>query len=173
MLTTRSPFSAVFHAVAVTGAMVLLGQLTSCSSAPPTTAASPAASPAAVSSPSPIAVSPSASPQMADHSQPKQGGQVVEDGKYHLEFVAGKEGKTTHLDLFLQSGDTHANLPGAVVEAQVQKPDGQLLKVALPYDAAGQHYATTIPTAEAGDYLVKVTAKLKGETASGRFKFTI
>jgi hypothetical protein len=173
MFTTRSSFQTVIHAVAVTGAMMLLGQLTGCSSAPPANPASPAASPSAVSSPSPIAASPSASPKVADHSQPKQGGQVVEDGKYHLEFVAGKEGKITHLDLFLQSGDTHANLPGAVVEAQVQKPDGQLLKVVLPYDAAGQHYATTIPTVEAGEYLVKVTAKLKGETASGRFNFTI
>jgi len=153
--------------------LAIAASLTGCSSAPPeSSAASPSISPVASTSPSPIAASPNATPT-GDHSQPKQGGQVVEDGDYHLEFVAGKEGKTTHLDLFLQTDDTHAAIAGAMVEAQVQKPDGTTAKVILPYDAPGQHYAASIPTVESGEYLVKITAKIKGETASGRFNFTL
>ncbi len=152
--------------------LAIAASLTGCSSAPPeSSAASPSISPVASTSPSLIAASPNATPT-GDHSQPKQGGQVVEDGNYHLEFVAGKEGKTTHLDLFLQTGDTHAAIPGAIVEAQVQKPDGTTAKVVLPYDAPGQHYATSIPTTESGEYLVKITAKIKGKTAAGRFTFS-
>jgi len=152
--------------------LAIAASLASCSSAPPeSSAASPSISPVASSSPSPIAASPNATPT-GDHSQPKQGGQVVEDGNYHLEFVAGKEGKTTHLDLFLQTGDTHAAIAGAMVEAQVQKPDGTTAKVILPYDAPGQHYAASIPTTEPGEYLVKITAKIKGKTAAGRFTFS-
>lgn len=152
--------------------LAIAASLTGCSSAPTeSTAPSPSASPIASPNTSPIAASPNATPT-GDHSQPKQGGQVVEDGDYHLEFVAAKEGKTTHLDLFLQSGDTHAAIAGAMVEAQVQKPDGTTAKVVLPYDAPGQHYATSIPTTESGEYLVKITAKIKGKTASGRFTFS-
>ncbi|HEY9688555.1 MAG TPA: hypothetical protein V6D46_01070 [Coleofasciculaceae cyanobacterium] len=158
--------------IALTALLGISSSLVGCSSAPTeSSAASPSISPVASSSPSPIAASPNATPT-GDHSQPKQGGQVVEDGDYHLEFVAGKEGKTTHLDLFLQSGDTHAAIAGAMVEAQVQKPDGTTAKVILPYDAPGQHYAASIPTTEPGEYLVKITAKIKGKTASGRFTFS-
>lgn len=156
--------------------LAIAASLTGCNSAPKESIApSPASSPLA--SASPIAPSPnsSASPSpstSSDHSQPKRGGQVVEDGDYHLEFVAAKEGATTHLDLFLQTGDTHTAVPGAIVEAQVQKPDGAIAKVILPYDASGQHYAASIPTTESGEYLVKITAKIKKKTASGRFTFS-
>jgi len=152
--------------------LAIAASLTGCNSAPTESIApSPSPSPVASASASPIATSPSTTPP-SDHSQPKQGGQVVEDGDYHLEFVAGKEGKTTHLDLFLQTGDTHAVIAGAMVEAQVQKPDGTTAKVILPYDAPGQHYAASIPTTEPGEYLVKITAKIKGKTAAGRFTFS-
>ena len=38
---------------------------------------------------------------VSQHSKPNQGGQVVESGKYHLEFVPASEANGTHIDLFL------------------------------------------------------------------------
>jgi hypothetical protein len=43
-----------------------------------------------------------------NHSEPSQGGQVVESGPYHMEFVVAKEPNGTHLDFYLQNGDNHA-----------------------------------------------------------------
>lgn len=35
---------------------------------------------------------------ISQHSKPNQGGQVVESGKYHLEFVPAPEANGTHID---------------------------------------------------------------------------
>ncbi len=42
-----------------------------------------------------------------DHSRSSKGGQVVETGKYHLEFVPEKEANKTHLDFYVLKGDNH------------------------------------------------------------------
>lgn len=107
-----------------------------------------------------------------DHSAPAQGGQVLEVGAYHLEFVAAPEGTGTHLDLFLQTGDTHEAIADAVVKAQVQLPDGSQKEVDLTYDAEGKHYAGLLPEAAAGDYQVAILTEIKGEKVNGRFNFT-
>jgi hypothetical protein len=105
-------------------------------------------------------------------AQPLKGGQVVESGPYHLEFVPLKEDKGTHLDFYLQKGDNHEPIPNAKVTAQVQLPDGTQKTLDLPYDAAGKHYAALLPVKAAGQYQVKITSDIGGEKVDGRFSFT-
>jgi hypothetical protein len=99
------------------------------------------------------------------------GGQVVESGKYHLEFVPEKASNETHLDLYLQKGDTHEAVANAKVTADVQLPDGKLKTIPLSYDASGKHYAAVVKEKVTGQYQVKITAKIGSEQADGRFNF--
>ena len=117
------------------------------------------------------AVSPSESAAKTDHSKPAKGGQVVEAGKYHLEFVPEKEANGTHLDLYLQTGDTHEAIPNAKVQAQVQMPNGEQKALALAYDAAGKHYAVLLPEQAPGEYKVVILSEIDGEKVNGRFTF--
>ena len=97
--------------------------------------------------------------------------QVVESGKYHLEFVSEKGTNDTHLDLYLQKGDTHEAIANAKVTADVQLPDGKLKTIPLSYDASGKHYAAVLKEKVTGQYQVKITAKIGSEQADGRFNF--
>jgi len=129
---------------------------------------SPAASSSVANSP---AESPAASSE-ADHSAPNQGGQVVEVGAYHLELVTAPEASGTHLDLFLQKGDTHEAIEGATVTGQVQLPDGTQKEVEFEYDAEGEHYTAMLPEAASGEYKVAILTDINGEKVNGRFSFT-
>ncbi|PMB11169.1 hypothetical protein CEN49_02300 [Fischerella thermalis CCMEE 5273] len=100
-----------------------------------------------------------------------KGGQVVETGAYHLEFVPEKEANGTHMDLYLQKGDNHEAVPNAKVTAEVQLPDGQQKTIPLTYDASGKHYTAALPEKATGQYQVKVTADVGGEKVNGRFSF--
>lgn len=115
--------------------------------------------------------SPTAPSEATDHSAPQQGGQVLEVGAYHLEFVAAPEEGGTHLDLFLQAGDTHEAIPGATVAGQIQIPDGSQQQVDFEYDAAGQHYVAFLPATAPGDYQVVILTDISGEKVNGRFSF--
>lgn len=167
-------------AVAVTTIAVSLGLLLgACTSGNNQTATSepasePASEPTVGSSvaSSPIASSPAASPGATDHSAPQQGGQVVETGAYHLELVALPEAGSTHLDLFLQTGDTHEAVEGATVTGQVQLPNGTQKQVDFEYDAEGKHYAALLPETESGEYKVVILTDISGEKVNGRFSFT-
>ncbi|MEO0014087.1 MAG: hypothetical protein RLZZ535_2476 [Cyanobacteriota bacterium] len=99
------------------------------------------------------------------------GGQVVETGTYHLEFVPEKESNGTHLDFYLQKSDTHEAIPNAQVTAQVQSPDGKQQSLNLTYDAEGKHYTVLFPGTTTGQYQVKVIADVSGENVNGRFNF--
>lgn len=101
----------------------------------------------------------------------KKGGQVVEAGAYHLEFVPEKESNGTHLDFYLQKGDNHQAVPDAKVTAQVQSPDGTQKTLDLTYDASGKHYTALLPSTAAGSYQVKMTSNVNGEKVDGRFSF--
>jgi hypothetical protein len=105
------------------------------------------------------------------HMAPRNGGQVVESGKYHLELVPEKEGNSTHLDFYLLQGDKHEIMPNAKVTADIQLPDGKLKTVPFNYDASGKHYAAVVSEKAAGQYQVKITATVGSEKIDGRFKF--
>jgi hypothetical protein len=122
--------------------------------------------------------SPAATPEATAETEqsdqagvPQAGGQVVESGPYHLEFVPVKEAKGTHMDFYLQKGDTHEAIPNAKVTAQVQLPDGTQKSLPLPYDAEGKHYAALLPEKATGQYQVRVISDISGEKVNGRFTF--
>jgi hypothetical protein len=104
-------------------------------------------------------------------AKPLKGGQVVESGPYHLEFVPGKEENGTHLDFYLQKGDNHEAVPNAKVTAKVQLPDGTQKTLPMTYDAPGKHYAALLPGKVSGQYQVKITSEINGEKVDGRFTF--
>lgn len=124
-----------------------------------------------------VNVSPSAqleaSPNNNQPAVPQAGGQVVESGAYHLEFVPEPETNGTHLDFYLQTGDNHQAISDAKVTAQVQSPDGKQQTLNLAYDASGKHYTALLPGKTTGEYQVKVTSDIKGEKVDGRFNFKI
>lgn len=128
----------------------------------------------AASTSSPVAASPNS---VASGSSSAKGqtesakAQVVEVGAYHVEMVSEKEAGGTHLDVFLQKGDTHEPIADAKITAQVKAPDGSQKNVNLKYDADGKHYTAMIPGAAAGDYQVAVLSDIKGEKVNARFNF--
>ncbi len=87
------------------------------------------------------------------------GGQTVETGAYHLEFVPVKEANGTHLDFYLQRGDNHEAIPDAKVTAQVQLPDGTQKTIPLTYDAKDKHYAGLLTEKLTGQYQANGTQK--------------
>ncbi|MDX2096856.1 MAG: hypothetical protein SFW36_03700 [Leptolyngbyaceae cyanobacterium bins.59] len=105
-------------------------------------------------------------------AKPLKGGQVVESGPYHLEFVPVKESNGTHLDFYLQKGDNHEAVPKAKVTAQVQLPDGTQKTLPLTYDTEGKHYAGLLPEKATGQYQVKITSEVDGKKLDGRFSFS-
>ena len=147
----------------MTGASLLV--LTSCgSSGSPSADAEP--SPAGTESP----VAETSEP--AADAQAELGGQVVEVGEYHLELVPEVEAEGTHMDLYLQKGDSHEAIPDAQVTAQVDLPDGTQQSLDMKYDAEGKHYTALLPSSAAGEYKVAVLSDINGEKVNGRFSFT-
>ncbi|MBH8556198.1 hypothetical protein I8751_28480 [Nostocaceae cyanobacterium CENA357] len=116
---------------------------------------------------------PSASPTPKAEGQhgKSHGGQIVETGAYHLEFVPVQETNGTHLDFYLQRGDNHEAIPNAKVTAQIQLPDGTKKTVPFTYDVKGKHYAALLQEKINGQYQVKVNADIQGKKVDGRFNF--
>lgn len=92
-------------------------------------------------------------PPAKDPAQPTAGGQVVEVGKYHLEFVPEAETETNefHLDFYLQSGNNHEPITDAQVTGQIKLPSGEEKTVDFTYDTKGGHYTGILPTVIAGN----------------------
>jgi hypothetical protein len=105
-------------------------------------------------------------------AKPQAGGQVVESGPYHLEFVSEPEANGTHLDFYLQRGDNHEAIPNAKVTAQIQSPDGSQKTQNLTYDAEAKHYTAMLPGTTSGQYQVKITSDIDGKKVNGRFNFS-
>ena len=123
-----------------------------------------------ISSPAKVAVSPSLSSK-TEHLQASKGGQVIESGAYHLEFVPEVENNGTHLDFYLQKGNNHEAISNAKVTAQIQIPNGTQKSVSLAYDAGGKHYAALFPEKASGEYNVAILSDISGEKVNGRFTF--
>jgi hypothetical protein len=157
--------------------IVSLLALGSCSSNP-TSSSTPApaqTTTATTATKTEAATSPSseAKTETQEHGKPKQGGQVVESGAYHLELVPEKEESGVHLDFFLQKGDNHEVIADAKVKAQVKLPDGTQKSLDLAYDASGKHYTILLPTKATGEYQVAILSDIKGERVNGRFSFKL
>lgn len=136
---------------------------------PTNSTSSPNASPAEIATqPSPAS---SENAEKTDHSIESKGGQVIELGPYHLEFVSESESDGTHMDFYLQKGDNHEAIPTAKVTAQVQLPDGTQKTLPLTYDAKGKHYTALLPGKASGEYNVAVLSDVSGEKVNGRFTF--
>ena len=110
--------------------------------------------------------------EAAADMEAKQGGQVVEVGEYHLELVPVIDADSTHVDLYLQQGDSHEAIPDAQVTAQVDLPDGTQQSLDMDYDAEGEHYAALLPSDAAGEYKVAILSDINGEKVNGRFSFS-
>jgi hypothetical protein len=130
----------------------------------PATSSSSTQSSASTSSASPAA-------KIEGQHGESHGGQIVETGAYHLEFVPEKEANKTHMDFYLQRGDNHQAIPDAKVTAQVQLPDGTQKTVPFTYDAKGKHYTGLLSEKAIGQYQVKISADVKGDKVNGRFNF--
>ena len=161
----------LFQPILLSLSLASLTVLVACTNSTPTTSSTPTTT-AAKPVETPIASStPSMATSEAKNTNSKQGGQVVESGIYHLEFVQGIEADSIHLDFFLQKGDTHEAIPDAKVTAQVQLPDGTQKTLDLKYDADGKHYAGLLPSKATGEYKVAFLSDIKGEKVNGRFSF--
>ncbi len=136
---------------------------------PTNSTSSPNASPAEIATqPSPAS---SENAEKTDHPIESKGGQVIESGPYHLEFVSESESDGTHMDFYLQKGDSHEAIPTAKVTAQVQLPDGTQKTLPLTYDAEGKHYTALLPGKASGEYNVAILSDVSGEKVNGRFTF--
>ena len=133
-------------------------------------ASAPSASSPSASSPA-MSSSPVASSASHETEHKSGSGMVVESGIYHLELMPEKEGGETHLDLFVQKGDSHEAIPNAQVTAQVQLPDGSQKSVNMVYDADGKHYTAKLPSAAPGEYKVAVQSKIGSEKVNARYNF--
>ncbi len=146
--------------------------LTSCSNANQTTNTENTPTAATTTTPKPSVTASPATKKDSNHDHGEsKGGQVVETGKYHLEFLADQETNGTHLDFYVLTGDKHEIVPDAKVTAQVQLPDGQQKTIPFKYDAKDKHYHGLLNEKTSGQYQLKITANIKGETATGRFNF--
>lgn len=158
--------------IIIAGSVALLA-LGACSSGnqTATTQSSPAASLAPATSPT-TSDTTAAKPEGKDaHGGAEKGGQVIESGPYHLEFVPEPEADKTHLDFYLLKGDNHDAIPNAKVTAQVQLPDGSQKSLAMKYDADDKHYTAILPGKAAGEYKVTILTDVNGEKVNGRFSF--
>ena len=146
---------------------LLLGACSNGSNSTTTSSASPTSTTPATTA-SPEAKSTAAKPESGE-KHGGQGGQVIESGAYHLEFMPEPEANGTHLDFYLQKGDNHEAVPNAKVTAQVQLPNGTQKSLDMKYDSAGKHYTALLPETTAGEYKVAILTDIAGEKVNGRF----
>lgn len=107
----------------------------------------------------------------AGASKQSRGGQVVEQGAYHLELVPEKGKEGVHLDFYLQKGDNHQAIPNSKVTGQIQLPNGTQKNLTFKYDAEGKHYTVLLPEKASGQYQVRIIADVNGQKVNGRFSF--
>jgi hypothetical protein len=97
-------------------------------------------------------------------------GQVVQSGKYHIEFKSHLEKDLTHLDIKLH-GEKDKEITDAKLTAQVQLPGGSSQTLAVPYSAEEKQYVGKLLTKAKGEYKVVLQADVQGEKFNSRFSF--
>jgi hypothetical protein len=97
-------------------------------------------------------------------------GQVVQVGKYHVEFNPHPDKDAMHLDTVLH-GDDDKQIIDAKLNAQVQLPDGSNKTLPLAYNTGEKQYTASLPVAGAGEYKIVVQVDVKGEKFNSRFSF--
>jgi hypothetical protein len=109
-----------------------------------------------------------------DHSKDgkKHGhdGQVVQSGKYHVEFKPHLEKDSTHLDIKLHD-EKDKEITDAKLTAQVQLLGGSSQTLAVPYSTEEKQYVGKLLTKAKGEYRVVLQADVKGEKFNTRFSF--
>ncbi|HEY9824992.1 MAG TPA: hypothetical protein V6D19_06070 [Stenomitos sp.] len=136
-----------------------------------TTQSSPPNSPSQTTSSTTSDATTSKAKEKDDHKGAEKGGQVIESGPYHLEFIPGPEADKTHLDFYLLKGDNHEAIPNAKVTAQVQLPDGSQKSLDMKYNSQDKHYTAILPGKANGEYKIAILSDINGEKVNGRFSF--
>ncbi|MDZ8052400.1 MAG: FixH family protein [Aulosira sp. ZfuCHP01] len=104
------------------------------------------------------------------NGEDKHSGQVIESGKYHLEFKQHTEKDSTHLDITLHDEQDKA-VTDAKLTAQVQLPDGTNKTLQVPYNTEEKQYTAKLPATATGEYKVVIQTDVKGEKFNSRFTF--
>lgn len=99
------------------------------------------------------------------------GGQIVETGDYHLEFLTHKADSGVSLDFMIGKGEAHTPVTTAKVTAQVQQPDGTQQALEMKYDAGEKVYKAILPKAAPGEYNVAILTDVDGKKMNSRFSF--
>ncbi|MGF1674978.1 MAG: hypothetical protein ACFCUV_15025 [Rivularia sp. (in: cyanobacteria)] len=100
-----------------------------------------------------------------------RGGQIIESGEYHLEFVAAPSNNGTNIDFFLEKGEKHETVSDAKITAQVQLPSGEQKTIPIKWEANDKHYHGKLSETAAGEYKVAILSEVNGEKVNGRFSF--
>jgi hypothetical protein len=105
-----------------------------------------------------------------DGHKDEHAGQVIQVGKYHIEFKPDPDKDAIHLDTVLH-GDKDAQIIDAKLIAQVQLPNGTSKTLPVLYNTVEKQYTATLPMAKAGDYKVVMQVDVKGDKFNSRFSF--
>lgn len=100
-----------------------------------------------------------------------KGGQVLETGDYHLEFLTHKADNGVSLDFVIEKGEAHTPITTAKVTAQVQLPDGTQQALDMKYDAGEKVYKAVLAQAPTGEYNVAVLSEVDDKKMNSRFSF--
>lgn len=104
------------------------------------------------------------------NSGEKSSSQVVNSGKYHLEFKSDIEKDSTHLDISVH-GEQDQAITDAKLTAQVQLPDGTKKTLQVPYSTEEKQYTANLAGTATGEYKVVIQTDVRGEKFNGRFTF--
>jgi hypothetical protein len=104
------------------------------------------------------------------NSGEKRSSQVVNSGKYHLEFNPDIVEDSTHLNISVH-GEQDQAITDAKLTAQVKLPDGSNKTLQVPYNIEEKQYTAKLPATATGEYKVVIQTNVKGEKFNGRFAF--
>jgi len=97
-------------------------------------------------------------------------GQVVQVGKYHVEFRPDPDKDTISLNTVVH-GDKDKQIVDAKLLAQVQLPDGSNKMLPVLYNPEEKQYTAKLPVGGAGDYKVVIQVDVNGDKFNTRFSF--